>query len=119
MALAKDRVVVELLQTFFHEEGFVFEGSVPVVLAVIVCPAYESLGNFCPPTLECSLTEEQNPLFVYRPWNLDYERVQVVVPAFSYLFSTALGCLSRNEVPVLRAITRHQLHKLNIFMTAP
>ena len=58
LALLKDCIVIEILQTLFHEEGLVFQGAIPEVLAVIVGPAYESLSDFCPSILECSLTQE-------------------------------------------------------------
>lgn len=90
-----------------------------MVLAVVISPANDGLRNGYPTFRERSFTEEKEPIFFSRPIPLYYHRIQLVVPALSYLLPTPITAVLGKEIPVLGSILRDQLDKIDVFLLAP
>ena len=76
------------------------KSGVPVVFAVIISSAEHCLCNEVPLVLECSPSEEQNPILIHGPRMLDDHWIEVIVPSLSDLLSTSLLRFLGKQVPV-------------------
>ena len=89
----------------FHEfDIFLFHCGVPVVLDWVVGSSWEHFGHLSPLVSVRSMSQEEDPLFMGHPLDLEDAGVEVVVPTFSALFpKSPLNKLS-DEGPPLRPI---------------
>ena len=94
-------------EVFLQVNRCVLRSRVPVIFTVVVCAADNCLGNCGPTVWESSLAEEQKPILLSRPVSLNNHRVQLVIPALSYLLPTPVRTLLRQKIPVLWSVLRN------------
>ena len=75
-----------------HVTDPVLQVGVPMVLAVVVRSAKDGLGDAVPSGLEDSPAQIQNPVLYCVPPSLDLVRIQMVLPALTYLLPTPVIC---------------------------
>ena len=93
--------------------------GVPVVLAVVVRPAKEGLGDASPPRLEDSPAQIENPILYCVPLRLDLIRIEVVLPALSDLLPASVVHGLRDDVPILRTVLDHQSDQHHVLIEGP
>ena len=95
------------------------ERAVPVILYRVVGAAEEDVRDLGPAILCRLLQNEKNPVLFCAPLIFHNERVQMVVPALTTLFSRAIGYLGGNIIPGAWPDLTDKLDEIIVRLTSP
>ncbi len=102
-----------------HIRQFPLHGTVPVVLYGVVGATVEHFGDIGPLIIELSMHKEKDPLFFATPVDFLYARVQMIVPAFSTLFTHAARQMFCDRCPALWSMLLNELQHFPVLFFSP
>lgn len=79
------------------------QSGVPVVLDGIVWATQQVVGDLGPAILKALVKDVEHPVLFCWPSCLFQERVKLIVPALTALFTGAAGHVARDHIPLERA----------------